>query len=105
VTLTLCVIAAGLGAMVRHRVNLLGGRWAGTLGVNVAGSFALGWLVVSRPSDDVVTIVGIGFLGTLTTFSMFALEATEGSPRHRVTVAGAMLTCGLAAAAAGYAIG
>ena len=92
------VAASALGAMARHRVNLLGRRWVGTLGVNVVGSFLLGWLVAAEPADGLRTVVGVGFLGTLTTFSMFALEATEGPARHRITVvASTMLICLVAA--------
>ena len=51
----------------------------GTLAVNVAGSFALGflmvWLQASVPSSQMRQLVAIGFLGSFTTFSTFSYEA------------------------------
>ena len=44
----------------------------GTLLVNIAGSLALGMLVESTPT--VVTVVGVGGLGSLTTYSSLTRE-------------------------------
>ena len=44
----------------------------GTLLVNIAGSLALGALVESAPT--VVTVVGVGGLGSLTTYSSLTRE-------------------------------
>lgn len=101
-------IAAGLGAAARYgagRMRWPGGRtWLGTLAVNVAGSFALGWLLASQPPDAVATVAGTGFLGSLTTFSMFAIEASGGRPGRRAAVIATNVCLGLAAAAAGHAL-
>lgn len=43
-----------------------------TLGINVAGSFALGALLGAEPA--VRAAVGIGFLGGFTTYSTFSVE-------------------------------
>lgn len=99
------VFAAGLGAMTRLRVNQLGWTWLSTLAVNVIGSFLLGWLVASRPSEATLTVLGTGFLGSLTTFSMFAIEATEGGRRRRIAVLSTNLVLGLVAVAIGHALG
>ena len=51
----------------------------GTLAVNVVGSFAMGfllvWLQSFAPSVQARQFVGIGFLGSFTTFSTFSYEA------------------------------
>lgn len=104
-TAALFVMAAGLGAAARLRINQYGWTWISTLVANVIGSFALGWLLERDPSESTVTIVGTGFLGTLTTFSMFALEATEGSPRRRMVILASTLVSCLVAATAGHALG
>jgi CrcB protein len=99
------VVAAGLGAAARLRINQYGWTWISTLVANVLGSFLLGWLLASEPSSSVATVVGTGFLGSLTTFSMFSLEATEGAPRRRIAVIVSTLVLGLAAVSAGHALG
>ena len=104
-TAALFVFAAGLGAAGRHLVNQLGIGWIGTLAVNTVGAFALGWLVAAEPGPTTATVVGVGFLGSLTTFSTFALEATEGPPSRRAAVLASTLTLGLAAAALGVSLG
>ena len=82
-------VAAGgaLGAMTRYAVSLaVGGGLFGivgpmaTLGVNVAGSAIMGGLAGAVAAGFVVPemwrgFIAIGFLGALTTFSSFALDA------------------------------
>lgn len=102
-TAVLFVIAAAAGACTRHAVNRLDHGWVGTLAVNVVGSFVLGALVANDPSAGTLTVLGTGFCGSLTTFSTFSLDATDGTRRHRLTVVVATLALTLAAAAAGYA--
>ncbi len=104
-TAALFVVSAGLGAAARLRINQYGWTWISTLVANVIGSFALGWLLERDPSESTLTILGTGFLGTLTTFSMFALEATEGSSRRRVAILATTLVSCLFAATAGHALG
>ena len=80
-------IATGgaLGALLRHGVNistvkLFGhGFPFGTMGVNVAGSFAIGFLIAMfaqywQPSETVRLFLVTGFLGAFTTFSTFSLD-------------------------------
>lgn len=98
------VVAAGLGAAVRHAMNLHVGTWRATLAVNIAGAFLLGVLVGSEPSSSTFTVVGVGFLGTLTTFSMFALEVVEGDRMERLAIVTASIVGGLGAAALGFAV-
>ena len=101
----LFAIAAGLGAATRLRINQLGWTWLSTLAANVLGAFLLGWLLASDPSEGIATVVGTGYLGSLTTFSMFAVEATEGGTRRRVAVLVSNLALGLVAATLGHALG
>ncbi|TAK68465.1 MAG: fluoride efflux transporter CrcB [Actinomycetota bacterium] len=77
--LLLVVLGAAVGAplryLVEHAAARRGGAFpAGTLLVNVAGSFVLGLVLAASPS--VRLLVGTGFCGALTTYSGFAL-ATE----------------------------
>lgn len=95
------VLAAGAGAGTRHLVNRLGAGWIGTALVNVIGAFALGWLTATDPTTGTATVVGLGFLGSLTTFSTFALEVVQQPFRRRVVMVGAMLALGVGAAALG----
>ncbi|MAT07170.1 MAG: hypothetical protein CL424_19230 [Acidimicrobiaceae bacterium] len=95
-------IAAAVGGVVRFGLAPLG-RW-GTLIVNVVGSFVLGVLLGWGPREEVLLVLGAGLCGSLTTFSTFALEASDGPWRQRVVgVAVTMVAC-LAAATIGYAI-
>ena len=63
-----------LGLYVPHYFNLP----IGTLAANVLGSFILGMLVtmfrIGVASSNMITLGGIGFCGSLTTMSTFAVE-------------------------------
>lgn len=99
------VVAAAGGAMARHQVNRLGTGWRGTLVINVAGSFALGLLLASDLGHDAAIVFGTGLLGSLTTFSTFALEFAEAPRRVRALILVGNVGLGLAAAALGHAFG
>lgn len=78
-----------LGAILGANARYLVGVWAadrigpnfpyGTLLVNISGSFVLGFLIaalegrLSLPSD-LRFLLGVGFIGTYTTFSSFTVE-------------------------------
>ncbi|WP_442603847.1 fluoride efflux transporter FluC [Paenibacillus sp. KN14-4R] len=49
----------------------------GTLTVNILGSFALGWMWGSTPSDYIKLGFGTGFLGAFTTFSTIQLDSMK----------------------------
>jgi CrcB protein len=86
--LHLLLVAGGgaLGASARHLTNLAAlrivgpGFPAGTLAVNILGSFAMGLLIAilarktSGASNELRLFVATGFLGGFTTFSAFSLD-------------------------------
>ncbi len=111
----LIALGGGAGAVTRF----LADTWiagtlrarlpAGTLIVNVTGSFLLGlltgWFVARGGNADVKAILGTGFLGGYTTFSTASVEAVRlvrggrgvGAAVHAVS----MLLLGIASAALG----
>lgn len=106
------------GALVGAPLRLLAGRLAarsgrdpalGTLAVNVAGSALLGAVLgVSSAPPWVVTLVGTGFCGTLTTFSTFGADVVrlvEGRALGRaMAYLAASLLLGLGAAAGAFVV-
>lgn len=98
------VVAAAAGSVARHQVNRLGTGWRGTLALNVVGAFALGLLLASEPHDVTVTVVGTGLIGSLTTFSTFALEVVEAPRRTRLVILVGTVGLGLGAAALGHSL-
>jgi CrcB protein len=85
VTFFLVGLGGGLGAALRHGMNLgllrLAGAWLpwGTLAANLVGSFALGWLMEAATGlrvfgVDLRLVLGTGLLGGFTTYSSFNLE-------------------------------
>lgn len=84
--LILVAIGGGIGAGLRHLVNLAALRtlgpgfpW-GTMGINIAGSFAMGLFVevlarrYGGGSNEFRLFVATGILGGFTTFSAFSLD-------------------------------
>jgi CrcB protein len=107
------VLGAAVGAPLRYLAGrALNRRWpTGTLLVNVAGSFLLG-LVLSPDLDTpqwMVSGLGTGFCGALTTYSAFALETVDLAEHGRLRAALANVVAnvvlGLLAAAGGFAAG
>jgi len=113
-TVLLVIVGGAVGAPARYLTDLALQRlhttafpW-GTWTANVAGSFLLG-LVTSSGPDWVLTLVGTGFCGALTTFSTFGFETvrlSEEGPRAAAlsNVAGSIVA-GLTAAALGWWFG
>lgn len=111
-------LAGGVGAGLRYLVDVLvldgkPGRFPlGILVVNTSGSFALGVLTglgAGLVGGEVAWIVGVGLLGGYTTFSTVSLESVllvrSGEARRGWWNALGTLTLGVAAAAAGLAVG
>jgi CrcB protein len=112
----LVAVAGAVGALVRYGIGTAVGMrsfpWA-TLGINVAGSFLLGFVLGGpgdgRWSSTTTTAVAVGFLGAFTTFSTFAFEGTALVRDDRTGVAAlyvaSSVVLGLLAAAAGFVTG
>lgn len=119
--MTFLLVAAGaaVGAPLRYLTDRLvqqryGGVFPwGTLAVNVVGSFVFGVVMAAAAggaaSDELVAALGFGFCGGLTTYSTFGYETLrliEGGARlYSLLNVVVSITVGLAAAAAGWAVG
>jgi CrcB protein len=112
---TLMVAIAGLvGVLSRYgitRATLHSDAliWS-TVGINITGSFLLGLLAAEHWfSRDVREALGVGFLGGFTTFSAFSvqvvLDTDAGEPGRAALYLFLSVVGGIAAAAAGYALG
>ena len=116
-TLLLVLGGAALGAPARYLTDLLVQSrhdsvmpW-GTLTVNAAGSLILGCTaaaVTAGAPGWVLTVVGTGFCGALTTFSTFGFETVrlveEGSVLEALGNVLLSLLIGLAACFGGWAL-
>ena len=96
----------GITRLTLHSDALI---WS-TVGINVAGSFLLGLLAAEDWfSRDVREGLGVGLLGGFTTFSTFSvqvvLDVDGGKPGKAAAYVAASVIGGIAAAAAGYALG
>jgi fluoride exporter len=108
-------VAGSVGAIARYAIGLSVDQsrfpWA-TLGINVVGSFALGFvltLALGRVPVAVMTPVAIGLIGGFTTFSTFAWEAFTMSDTGRAGTAAVYVSAsvlgGLGAAWFGHTAG
>ena len=96
----------GITRLTLHSDALI---WS-TVGINIVGSFLLGLLVAeSWFSRDVREAIGVGFLGGFTTFSTFSaqivLEVDGGRAGTAIVYLVVSVVGGVAAAAAGFALG
>jgi CrcB protein len=116
VTALLVVAGAVVGAPLRLLADRIAvarrGRATGlgTLTVNVVGSAVLGLVFgLAAAPAWVVTLVGTGFCGTLTTFSTFGYDVVrlieEKLLGRALAYLAATLVLGVGAAAAGYGLG
>jgi CrcB protein len=119
VTVLLVLVGGAVGAPSRYLVD----RWVqsrhespfpwGTFAVNVAGCAVLGVVAGAVSAADgpgwLLTLLGTGFCGALTTFSTFSFETVrlveEGSARVAVAYVGASVAVGLSVCALGWAVG
>ena len=101
------------GALLRWQSAVQLGPWlGGTAGadllVNVLGSFVLGFLAGPIPRrTGLVLLVGIGFCGSLTTFSSWILDVVKLLEKGQPLGAGLLVLVSLALglAAAGLGLG
>jgi CrcB protein len=114
------VLAGGaVGALLRYLTDLVvrsrhaGAFPWGTFVVNVAGSLVLGVTAGAVEAADgpawVLTVVGTGFCGALTTYSTFAFETVrlleKGLPWAALLNVGASFAVGLAVFFGGWELG
>jgi CrcB protein len=102
------------GALLRWRSSVQLGPWLGgsagaDLLVNVLGSFVLGFLAGPIPMrTGLLLLLGIGFCGSLTTFSSWMLDVVKllegGQPLGALLLVLVSLVMGLAAAGAGLGL-
>ena len=75
----LFLFLAGCGASIRWRLqNLhLWDSWISTVCVNIFSSLFIGYLIAANPASEVVIILGVGFLGSLSTFSTVIMQSAK----------------------------
>jgi len=104
---TAVFVGGGLGAGARAAVAaLIPGTLLATFGVNILGTYALGYLLprlrlAGRSRAVSVPLLGVGFLGAFTTFSTFALGALSGPPLLAVAYVVGTIAAGTLAGAVG----
>lgn len=101
-------LGGALGSMLRYGVTLLFSalNWSGnlaTLAVNVAGSFAIGYLTGSVKPGTLLLLLTVGLCGGFTTFSTFSLQSVRLFQDGKIGaaalyIAGTLLLCVLFAA-------
>ena len=115
-------LLVGLGAIpgawlrlktVNHFEPMVPKKHWGTFLVNVTACFALGLVLAlyesCSASTGIALLMGVGFFGSLSTFSTFAVELLNelraGQILTAVVLAVASIGAGLLACAVGYALG
>ena len=103
-------LGGALGSMARYSIGVATEYWRypwATLGINLAGSFALGLFLtwaLGRWPVTAITPISVGLLGGFTTFSAFSWESfvlvrsgrlTPAIVYMFVSVVGGMLLAGL----------
>ena len=99
--------------LVNHFQPMLPGKHWGTFAVNVTACFFLGLVLALLERCDPLTslalLIGVGFLGSLSTFSTFVVEVLNelraGQVLPALVLVLASLLMGLVAAAAGFGLG
>ena len=98
---------------VNHFEPMVPKKHWGTFAVNVIACFGLGLVLALYQSCSTKTglalLIGVGFFGSLSTFSTFVVELLNelraGRPFVAVVLALASIAAGLCAAGAGYGLG
>ena len=115
-------LLVGLGAIpgawlrlkvVNHFQPMVPKKHWGTFLVNVVACFALGLVLALNetcaPSTGIALLIGVGFFGSLSTFSTFAVELLNelraGQALTALVLALASIGAGLLASALGYGLG
>lgn len=98
------------GALLRWQLALVLGSSAGTAAANLLGCGLMGLLIgLASGRQRLFLVLGVGFCGSLTTFSTWILELTKAAyHQHWATAAGELsmnLGWGLLALVLGYGLG
>jgi fluoride exporter len=112
----LVFVGGGIGAALRHGVNVAFARWFGTsfpfhtLFENISGSLVMGLLasyfVITGGSASWLRLfLTTGILGGYTTFSAFSLDTVFLIERHQYGLATIYVTASVLASIAGLALG
>lgn len=106
-TLLLVALGAAVGAPLRYAAgHLLDGGWpSGTIVVNWAGSFLLGWFVGLGLDGGAMALLGTGFCGGLTTYSAFAVQTHDRGVRRGTVIVLATVLPAVALCALGFRLG
>lgn len=86
-TPVLFIMAASIGAVLRHAVHQLLRTVPALIVVNIVGSGLLGFIIGADLSRSTTTILGAAFCGALTTYSGFSLELRRLSALDALTFA------------------
>lgn len=100
-------LGAALGAPLRYvAAHLFDGRWpVGTMTVNILGSGLFGLFAAMSLGEHAWAFVAIGFCGALTSFSSFAVQTVERSPRISAAYAVSTTLLCIGACALGWTLG
>ena len=115
-------VLIGLGAipgawlrlrLVNHFEPMVPNKHWGTFVVNVVACFALGLILrldeLSGGPGGLSLLLGVGFFGSLSTFSTFIVELLKevraGRPGRALILAALSIIAGMLLAGAGYALG
>jgi CrcB protein len=115
-------VLVGLGAipgawlrlkLVNHFQPMVPKKHWGTFLVNVGACFALGLVLALNEtcaaSTGIALLIGVGFFGSLSTFSTFVVELLNelraGQAFTALVLVGASIAAGLLACAVGYGLG
>ncbi len=115
-------VLIGLGAipgawlrlrLVNHFEPMVPNKHWGTFAVNIFACFSLGLILrldeLSGGPGGLSLLLGVGFFGSLSTFSTFIVELIKevqgGRPWRAGLLAALSITAGLLLAAVGYALG
>ena len=101
----LVAVGGFVGATLRYGVGAVVPGVAGTLAVNVLGSFVLGFVVATLSDRRSRLFLGTGVLSSFTTYSTFAVQTLTLGPVMGAVNVGATYALGVAAALAGLAAG
>jgi CrcB protein len=112
----LVFVGGGMGAALRHGINVAFARWFGigfpfhTLFENVSGSISMGLLasyfvVTAGSSQSLRLFLTTGILGGYTTFSAFSLDTVLLIERDQYGLAAIYVVASVLASVVGLALG